>query len=192
MRLLLAASAALALTAAPARASQITMDFNGSSFAGPFSGSLTWDTADQPYLAVPGLAFFHAVRETFTIESTSATIAHALIEMSNNQCGLDCSQMLIDFQFSSAIPLENCGGCALVGFIAALEGPHDLFSVSMLPQDVTFTGFLTRNVTNLQAPLVFQPAAAVPEPATLTLTMIGLAAVLARGRPETPRRRHAR
>ena len=197
-----------ALMAAPTWATTITFNFSGtvdlSPGGGPsastFSGSVSWDPTETPFHSGSVFADYRPAAATFVLNGTDDTSALFT--------GFDEIVVSADPPAASGFAVElffNPPGVAPGGvgeFVAEWDGPGTLFTSTALPSDLTFVAQLTPSLTfpgggqfeasdnswfaDLSS-LLPNASAPIPEPATLTLTALGLAGVIGRCRRRAPR-----
>jgi hypothetical protein len=179
----------------PAHASPLTLDFSGTVdltdlgglASNTFSGSVTWDPSQSPFLEGTGggpgnptdIAQYVMVSESLSVDGIDLT-AH--INPSTSTSGT-LIQMQVPplsalfgafFAFSST---QNVNGAQFISFLAEIESP---FTSLALPSDFTFVRSETFTLSDFAFPQTFGTLSAtpLPEPATLTLTALGLGGVI--------------
>ena len=208
MRLLILTFAVLVGVAAAAPAAPLTVNFSGSldlSGSGgaadnPFSGFFTWNPATVPFQSEPpNLAIYPVAAYQLIlngIETDQSLGAGLFVFNDDNAFGTGDVDALMLF-----VTVKTDAVAGNTAFIAALSGPTNVWNTLDLPTDYSFLSLLTTRVSalSLEVPggenggdandillgrgsLAATAAAAVPEPATLTLAALGLAAFAGRSR----------
>jgi hypothetical protein len=208
IRLFVLSVSVLVGVAAAAQAAPLTLDFSGSldlSGSGgtadnPFSGFLTWDPAKAPVQSdPPDLAIFEVEQyQLFLngIEIDTSLGGGLFVVNDGDFFGTGDVDALV---FLATIDKDAIAGDTL--FIAALSGPTSSWDTLSLPTDYGFLSKLTtlNSALSLEVPNEGDEndillgagslaVTAVPEPAALTLTALGLAGVAARARRGRQRR----
>jgi hypothetical protein len=183
----------LLVIAAPARASQITMDFSGtvdlSGQGGPasnsYSGSLTWDTAASPSSTFANGALYHGVKPTFIFDAVDETanvdLHQTILEVTHNNFGLD--QFVLDVLFNPSFDAGGTGHRLVSQVDLFATGPTGVFTSTALPGDLDFLAGMTNYLGSVfylggapsNGTFAPTPATPTPEPASLTLMALGLA-----------------
>jgi hypothetical protein len=193
--------------AATAEAAPLTLSFSGNvdlSGSGgaadnPFSGFFTWDTTRDPLETDdPVLRIYQveAYQLNFNGVVTAGNDAGVFVFNNINAFGTG----LVDGLMFGSVFEENVTVNGITGdkfFIGALSGPADTWDTPSLPTDYSFLSDLTTrfSAVSLEVPGGEDGgdandvrlgsgsfAVTVPEPATLSLTVLGLAGVVARAR----------
>jgi hypothetical protein len=196
--------------ATTAAASPLTLNFSGSldltssggSTDNPFSGFFTWDTTQA---AGPGgdasTAFYSLVEYELILNGAvvDPTLGAGLIVVNDADLfGTGVMQDALLFFATVQNDATVNGVTGTMGFIGGIVGPSTTWAVPSLPQDYSFLSTMpTRfSAMSLEVPggedngdandlnlgsgsFEVRP---VPEPASLALTAVGMAAALARGR----------
>jgi hypothetical protein len=208
IRLLLLSVSVLVGVASAAPAATLTVYFSGSldlSESGgapdnPFSGFFTWDPATTPFASdPPNLALYQV--ESYQLILNGIEIDAALgggVFVFNDADAFGTGD--VDALMFAATIKEN----AITGdtlFIGAFSGPPSTWDTLSLPTDYSFLSQLTTLFSGLSLEVPGEgdqndirlgvgsfEVTSVPEPATLTLTALGLAGVGARARRGRQRR----
>jgi len=205
IRLLLLSVSVLVGVAAAAQAAPLTLHFAGSmdmSQSGgaadtPFSGFFTWDPAKAPAVSdPPSLAIYEpeAYQLIFDgVEVDQSLGAGLFVFNDENAFGSGDVDALM---FFAVIKEDAIAGNT--AFIGALSGPTDTWDTLDLPSDYSFLSKLTTTFSGVSLEVPggedggdandirlgggsFE-VTAVPEPATLTLSALGLVGAVVRAR----------
>jgi len=210
VRLLLLSVSVLVGMAPAAQAAPLTLNFSGSldlsgsggAAANPFSGFFTWDTDRAPsQTELPSLAIYQ-------VEAYQLIINGVAVDQS-----LGSGLFVVDdgdffgtgnvdaFVFLATIARDAVAGDTL--FIGALSGPTSTWNTLSLPQNYSVLSQMTgTSALSLEVPhegdendillgrgsYAASPSRSVPEPATLTLTALGLVGLVAQARRVRQRR----
>jgi hypothetical protein len=212
MRLLLLSVSILLGGAAAAQASLLTLNFAGSvdlSGSGgdadtPFSGFFTWDTTqdplvtDDPFLRIYQVEAYQLIFNG--VDKTAGSNAGVFVFNDANAFGTGAvDALMFGATMDEDVTINGNTGDTL--FIGALSGPASAWDTLSLPTDYSFLSELTTRFSGVSLEVAFEgdendvrlgsgsfEVRTVPEPATLMLTALGLAGVVAR----TPRGRQRR
>ena len=184
------AAAVIAVGAAPAQATPITLNFSGTvnlsvPFGGPaastFLGSVTWESTAAPVQSDATTATYAFTGATFSINGTDYSPRVQLAPTSTSFVKVfnDIDELHISFRFA---PKLDVGAPAtdIEFFLGELAGPNSMFSSTALPADLSFLNSVQAGVSFF--PGVTAPpqgtfagtAPTVPEPASLLLLASGL------------------
>ena len=208
IRLLLLSLSVLVGVAAAAQASPLTLNFSGSldlSGSGgaadnPFSGFFTWDPAKAPFDSdPPSLAMYEveAYQLIFNGIDLDQSLGAGLFVI--NDADFFGTGNVDALVFLATIETDAITGDKLL--IGALSGPTSTWDTLSLPTDYSFLSQLTTRASALSLEVPHEgdendillgrgslEVARVPEPATLALSALGLAGVVARARRGRQRR----
>jgi hypothetical protein len=204
IRLLLLSVSVLFGVAGAAQASTLTLNFSGNvdlSASGgpavnPFSGFFTWDPNKTPSEVDPDAAEYgvEAYQMIFNgVDKTLGLPGNAGIFVINDADPFGTGTNVDALLFVSVIEKNAVTGDKLLAL--AFTGPTSAFSTLSLPADYSFLSLLPTHFSflSLEVPgegdandrilgTGFFAATPVPEPATLTLTALGLAGAITRAR----------
>ena len=206
IRLLLLSIAVLVGVAASAEASLLTMNFSGSvdlSTSGgakdnPFSGFFTWDTTKAPTDTDPTSALYVFESYQLIFNGVDRTIASGgagvFVVNDGNPVGTgNVDGLLFLAGLEKNVTVNGVTGDTLL--VMAFSGPTNTWDTVSLPTDDSFLSQLTTrgSAVSLEVPFGGDDndvtlgngsitAAVAPEPATLSLSVLGLAGAVARGR----------
>jgi hypothetical protein len=203
IRTLLVGVSVLVGVAATAQADPLTLHFSGSvdlsgsggAAVNPFSGFFTWDPARTPSETDPGVAIYEVEAYQLIFNGVDRTLGAGLFVFDNvNAFGTGNVDALM---FGSVVQ-EDVTVNGVTGdmfLIGALSGPANAWDNTSLPTDHGFLSVLTTSFSGVSLEVPFGgdendvllgtgsfAVNAVPEPASLTLTALGLAGVIARAR----------
>ena len=214
IRILLLSASVLGGVAATAQAALLTLNFSGNvnlsgsggAASNPFSGFVTWDPATLPISSGAGYAIYPAVAHQVIwngVVQDPALGGGLFVFNDANAFGTGNVDALM---FASTIEKDAVvngvtGDKLLIG---ALVGPvgTNIWNTTSLPTDYSFLSSLTTRFSGLSLEVTDGGggdeddvrlgegsfAVTVPEPATLMLTALGLAGVVARARRGRQRR----
>ena len=185
IRLLLLSGLLLGVAGA-AQAASLGLNFSGSVTSAnnvtvPFSGFISWDP-NQP---VQPDGEYSALAYQFTFGGVDKTLGAGLFVLNNEDLeGNTFDGLVLAALVQQNLTVNNQTGDALL--VMALLGPPDTWDTTALPTDYSFLSKLTPqfalishelNNGNDDDPVLARgtfAVTAVPEPATLTLTALGL------------------
>ena len=187
--------------ASAAQASLLTLHFSGTvdltvsggAADNPFSGFFTWDTTETPFATDPGVAIY-------PIEAHQLIFNGADLTGPPDNGGLFVFNDVNAFEtgavdalmFATLIDSDPVAGDTLL--LLAFSGLTDSWDTVSLPTDYSFLSKLTTRFAALSLEVPFEGdendislgrgsfEVTVPEPAMLTLSLFGLAGVVARAR----------
>lgn len=187
--------------ASAAQASLLTLNFSGTvdlSGSGgaadnPFSGFFTWDTTKTPFATDPGVALYFVEAHQLIFNGADLTGApdNGGLFVFNDVDAFGTGAV-DGLMFGTMIDSDPVAGDTLL--LLAFSGPTDSWDTVSLPTDYSFLSKLTTSfaAVSLEVPGEGDDndvalgggsfEATVPEPATLTLSLFGLAGVVARAR----------
>jgi len=186
LRLFVLTASVLVAVSAAAQAAPLGLNFSGSvtsptNVTVPFSGFITWDP-NQP---VQPDGEYNALTYQFTFGGVNKTLGAGLFVLNNETLeGNPVDGLVLGALVQQNLTINNQTGDALL--VMALLGPPDTWDTLALPTDYSFLSELTPQFAlisfelpngNDEDPVLARgtfAVTAVPEPATLTLTALGL------------------
>ena len=199
--------------AAAAQASPLTLSFSGSvdlsgsggAAVNPFSGFFTWDATRTPSEIDPNSALYEVEAYQLSFNGVDKTLGpgNAGLFVINDAdlfgTGTNVDALLFGALLEKNVTIGGITGDTLL--FGGFSGPTSTWNTLSLPTDYSFLSLLTTPFSGVSLEVPFGgdendillgtgsfEVTAVPEPATLTLTALGLAGVVARARRGRQRR----
>ena len=189
---------AILVATASAQASSLTLNVSGNvdltasggAAVNPFSGFFTWDPAALPFETEPNAQIYFLEAYQFILNGVDKTGLGGAVFVADDADPFATGSNVDALGFFVVLAQDAVIGDTL--FIGALSGPTDTWNTTSLPTDYSFLPLLPTRFSAMSLEVPFEGDAndillgtgsmavsSVPEPASMTVTALGLATIIA-------------